>query len=268
MSRGAQGSTSGAVRRVQRWVATVLGRLAWLPTLLTVLLPVAASVLFVFMGDLDDLGDWAFLVVATSLLLLNAVVAYATTWWRRQDSEADDDEANRLRVATKDALQPLAELTASMPYENRRDREASLQLVATQAVASLVLLLKDVDRLRAVVFAMDPGLSSMHPMAYHGRGSTPSSFTTGNRRGDHALQLVRAAVSLFVRDLDEHKPEEWEGSGADYRTFISAAITNGEYAYGMVTVDAPRAGDLGENDRHIVSLVADLLAIAFAEADR
>jgi hypothetical protein len=36
----------------------------------------------------------------------------------------------------------------------------------------------------------------------------------------------------------------------------------------MVTVDAPTAGDLVDTDRQIVLLLAGLLAIAFAEADR
>ena len=56
--------------------------------------------------------------------------------------------------------------------------------------------------------------------------------------------------------------------GHGYRTFISAAITNGQDAYGMVTVDAPKAGDLVDTDKQIVMLIADLLAIGFAEKER
>jgi GAF domain-containing protein len=90
----------------------------------------------------------------------------------------------------------------------------------------------------------------------------------GNTRGDRAIALVKERKSLFVPDLDSDPPEDWEGSGSDYRTFISASIFAGERAYGMLTVDAPAADDLGENDVYLVLVLADLLAIAFAEAER
>lgn len=257
-------STGGAVVRLQGALAVVLTRTAWVPTGLTIVLPAVAAVVFVFVGGA---GDWLLLAVGALLLVLNGVVQASREWWRRADERASDDEADRLRVAMKDALQPVVELMAAMPYQPRRAREAMLANVATQAVGSLVLLLKRVDRLRAVVYAMDPAGTRMDQLAHHGRGSTPSPFVAGDVRGDRALALVGDGASLFVRDLDREQPGQWEGSGEDYRTFISAAISNGEYAYGMVTVDAPRAGDLGENDEHIVLLVADLLAVAFAVAD-
>ncbi len=258
----------GGMTAVLDLIARVMSRLAWVPSILTILLPVVAATLFVFKGDSTSGINWWIVGTGAFLLLLNAGAQAVVAWWNRRDEEAEISAANSLRVAIKDALQPLAGLLASMPYENKSGRLALLKPSATQAVGALTLLKKDVDRARAVVYALDPSRTSMSPLAHAGRGTTPSGFTLGNVRGDRAIALVTSGGHLFVPDLDAVNNEEWAGSGNDYRTFISAAITNGEYSYGMLTLDAPKAGDLSENDEHTVLLMADLLSIAFAEADR
>jgi hypothetical protein len=110
----------------------------------------------------------------------------------------------------------------------------------------------------------------MSALAYQGRGTKPKSFVTGTERGDSAFALVRAAGDVFVPDLAASVPSGYAGSGRDYATFISASIATqraGGAGYGMVTIDAPNAGDLVDTDRQIVILVANLLAIAFAIAE-
>ena len=252
----------GAILRLQAALALWLDRLAGWPTVFTaVLLPVAAALAFK--------GNWVGFVVGAVLLVVNAVLLWAQKWWADQNRDAEVSEGQRLRVAMKDALQPVAALIAAMPYQDLEQRRAQLKVVATQTVSALVVLMPDVDRLRAVVFALTPDHQAMHQMAYFGRGSAPSPFEAGTVRGDRALALVeQRGDALFVEDLDQERPEEWEGSGSDYKTFISTPISNGEFAYGMLTVDAPLAGDLGSSDVDTVMLLADLLAIAFAEAER
>lgn len=56
----------------------------------------------------------------------------------------------------------------------------------------------------------------------------------------------------------------YHGTRIGYRTFISAPIADRQRTYGMLTVDAPNPGDLLKSETHLVMLVADLLAIAFA----
>jgi GAF domain-containing protein len=72
--------------------------------------------------------------------------------------------------------------------------------------------------------------------------------------------MVDAAES---RSFSPSKLDRWLG-WAGYRTFISAPIADRQRTYGMVAVDAPKPGDLLRSDQHLVMLVADLLAIAFA----
>jgi transcriptional regulator with GAF, ATPase, and Fis domain len=250
----------GAVLRLQAGLAAWLDRLAGLPTVLTILLPIGAALCFH--------GGAVWIAVGAVLLLVNGLALWGLKWWTEQNRESEVAEGQRLRVAMKDALQPLAALIGAMPYQTNSDRQAQLRQAATQTVSALVVLMPDVDRLRAVVFALAADDQSMYPMAYFGRGTAPSPFEAGTVRGDRALTLVeQRGDALFVEDLDKERPEEWEGSGSDYKTFISAAISNGEFAYGMLTVDAPLAGSLGSSDADTVMLLADLLAIAFAEAE-
>ena len=180
--------------------------------------------------------------------------------------DAEGTEADRLRVAMKDALQPVAELIAEMPDQTKRQRQDQLRNVAIQAVGALILLLKDVERLRAVVYRIDD--AGMSCLAYQGRGNTPNPFLTGTDRGDLALLMVEEGRDHFQADISTADHEAYRGSGNGYQTYISASIRTGDDGYGMVTVDAPHAGDLVDTDQQIVMVMADLLAIAFAEAER
>lgn len=243
-------------------------RFRWLPATAVVLLPVVSTICLVFSGgEPGDGGDWAWLGAGVLALLAAAALQIATLWWRRQSEGAAVDERRRLRVAMKDALQPMVSLMATMPPAPKAERESLLRQVAEQAAGALRLLLRDVDRVRAVVYALSPDGRSLTHIAYGGRGTTPGPFTAGDARGDGALAMVASGDSRFVPDISQ-APPAWAGTGRDYATFISAAISTGDYAYGMLTVDAPEAGDLVDTDVEIVLVVAGLLAVAFAEAER
>jgi hypothetical protein len=121
-------------------------------------------------------------------------------------SEGQAVEADRLRVAMKDAFRPVTELIATMPAMNKRERESRLKEFARQAQGALLLLLKDVDRLRAVVYELQVDPASMNVMAYGGRGDRPGPFVAGTPRGDAALALVTSREHLFVEDLSIEEP--------------------------------------------------------------
>lgn len=235
---------------------------------LVVALPVVGTVMVTIGQALDDVGDWFWVIGGALLVLLGGLVQLMTTRRHKRLSSADLNQAARFRIAMKDALQPVVEAMAYMPYLPKKSRESTLVKVVERAVAALNLLLRNVDRVRVVVFKVDEDGNSLKPMSHFGRGQSPRGFIAGTTRGDRALSMVAKAGDQFVRDLDKEAPTEWEGSGSGYRTFISAAINAGDYSYGMVTVDAPVAGSLVDTDCQLVLLIADLLAVAFAEADR
>ncbi|GAB3869411.1 hypothetical protein GCM10028801_46230 [Nocardioides maradonensis] len=221
---------------------------------------------FITLGQDFHGWDWAWALGGLALCLASAFLLVVREVGTAARAAASELEAGRLHVAMKDALQPVAELIAAMPAKTKRQREAEVKNVATQAVGALTLLLKDVNRLRAVVYQLDP--SGMSAVAYAGRGDKPSPFLSGTARGDYALQMVAAGGDWFEPDTAEATNVAYAGSGSGYHAYISASIRTDADAFGMVTVDAPEAGDLVDTDRQIVLLVADLLAIAYAEADR
>ncbi|MEU4651706.1 hypothetical protein [Nocardia fluminea] len=244
-----------AVSRIRSWWQFAAG----------CFLPVGAAACLAFGKEFADVGDWAWFLGGIVQLLAIGAIQYAEK--RRRGFE--HDAADRLRVAMKDALQPLAGLIAAMPGMNKSERAAQLRCVAIQANGALKLLLHNVDRLRAVVYEMVAADGTMKRIDYVGRGGKPPEpFVPGTPRGDLAIAMVRDGETKFAPDIDREPPENYEGSRKGYKTFISAAIKNGEDGYGMVTVDAPNAGDLVDTDKQIVMLVADLLAIAFAERER
>lgn len=244
----------------------------WILPVLNLAFPVAGAVVFAMGQNFNNAGDWGQVVGGSALVLCAGGIQWAQRWAVGGLSDAEGSEAERLRVAMKDALQPVAELIAVMPGLTAARRVAHLREVAQQSVSALCLLLKGVDRLRAVVYSLDgpPGgqPNKLQTMAYHGRGGRPRDFVAGTERGDLALELVRGGTDRFERDLLTNTPAWHRGPATEYQTFISASITNGTDAFGMVCVDAPRAGDLIDTDRQILLLVSDLLAIAFAIADR
>ncbi|WP_224278710.1 hypothetical protein [Nocardioides lacusdianchii] len=229
--------------------------------------PVLGAFLITVGQDLDDGRDWAWALVGFGLCLAAGALMWLRESGVRTWRAASELEAGRLYVAMKDALQPVAELIAAMPAKTKRQREAEAEKVATQATGALTLLLKDVDRLRAVVYQLQDS-GDMTAVAYHGRADTPSPFLKATPRGDLALKMVSDGKDWFEKDTSAATNQAYAGSGAGYQTYISAAIRSDTDGFGMVTVDAPNPGDLVETDRQIVLLVADLLAIAFAEADR
>lgn len=244
----------------------------WILSVLNLALPVAGAIVFAMGQNFKGPGDWAQVSGGSALILSAGGVQWAQRWAVGSLSNAEGSEAERLRIAMKDALQPVAELIAVMPALSAARRSAALREVAQQSVSALCLLLKGIDRLRAVIYALDgpPGgpPGKLQTMAYHGRGGRPRDFVAGTERGDLALAMVKEGTYRFERDLSSNAPSWHMGPATEYQTFISASITTGTDAFGMVCVDAPRAGDLIDTDLQILLLVSDLLAIAFAIADR
>ncbi|MGV9714449.1 hypothetical protein [Rhodococcus pyridinivorans] len=242
---------------------------SWVPVAISGVLPVIATLFVTFGQALEDRGDWAWILGGSVLLLVVVGIQVASHQLRKRLRGQELSEVDRLRVAMKDALQRVAELIAAMPSKGKSERKAELKRVASQSLGAIQLLLDNVDRLRVVVYQIVDQSGRMEYLDYGGRsGTPPQPFVPGTPRGDLAIKMVRDGGDKFAPDIEREPPEHYQGSAKGYRTFISASITNGEYAYGMVTVDAPNAGDLVDTDKQIVMLVADLLAIAFAEAER
>lgn len=250
----------------------------WLLLVTAAVLPAAAVVLGAVGQELNDGGDWSFVGGAGVCVLVSGLLQMLSGWAAGRASEMDLLEVDRLRVTLKDALQPVAEMIADMELLSRRpERVAMLRNVATQAVGALNLIFADIERTRATVYRLT-AQGDMECMSYLGRGEgvQPQPFRRQTARGEQALAIVRAGQDVLITDIDDVETAsdgrvvspDYRGSRSGYKTFISCSITNKDKPYGMVTLDAPDAGDLSDTDKQLVGLMADLLAIAFAIEER
>lgn len=142
--------------------------------LLLVVLPVAGGLCTTLGGNHKSRSDWAWLGAGVLLILAAGVWQVARERRQRRQQAEDQTEAVRLRVALKDALQPIAELIAGMPAMSKPARRARLSEVCIQAVGALCLLLKDVDRLRSVVYAVDDAGQSMSVLPIRAEAAHPA----------------------------------------------------------------------------------------------
>ena len=270
---------SGTARELLFHAGQIINdRHGWLVVFTGVLLPTTAAVLSVVGQDLEDGGDWAYIGGAALAISTTGLLQLLSGWAARKSADADLFEVDRLRVTMKDALQPLAEMIADMELLSRRaERVAMLKSVATHSVAALKLIFTDIERARATVYRLAES-GDMECVSYLGRGEgvQPQPFRRQTQRGEQALAMVRGGGDLLIRNIDDVEiasdgkvvSPDFRGSRSGYKTFISCSITNRDKRYGMVTLDAPQAGDLSDTDKQLVGLMADLLAIAFAIEER
>jgi GAF domain-containing protein len=225
----------------------------------SILAPVAATIFLFLARDDTTLFSWA--VVA---LLVSAGVQLTGFLWERRLATRTLADGNVLNTL----VSQMAAAVSNMPEQSEEQRNGTLNEVARHAVDSLVNLYRDSHDIRAIVYSISPDQSELAVYRYAGVRRPSGRFIRGDgARGDKALDFVLdpESKSLFIPNLKKEKPEDYGGSGNGYNTFISSQISSGTAAYGMLTVDAAKTGDLTEDDIHVVELFAGVLAIAFAQ---
>jgi hypothetical protein len=92
----------------------------------------------------------------------------------------------------------------------------------------------------------------------------PEPFVKGTAHGDYVLKKALANEADFFPNLDEEAPPGFDIHSVEYRTFISVPVIAGTTAYGVLTADARKAGDLSDLDVDFMSVLAGLVAAAMA----
>src|SRR5579884_378747 len=106
-----------------------------------------------------------------------------------------------------------------------------------------------------------------------GRNGAPRRrFERGTRDGDNMLgHLDRRAVE-FCKNIDEDPPVGWDPSlNRPYKTFINEPVAVNEddaEPFGVLTIDALKAGDLTDGDIPFLEFLASLLAIGLSVGAR
>ncbi|MBB0997693.1 GAF domain-containing protein [Dietzia maris] len=187
-----------------------------------------------------------------------------------QALKAEEREVEALteaRIVVSYAIWPVVTALAEHVACNAKpDRDKALPKVVKAVCASAAHRLGETDRTRACFFELvQSPVRALKPGDGYGRtGSSRSTFTEGTEAGDAALAMVDELGTYFCHDVDSDPPKGWNGSGKDYRTFISVTVAANDVPYGMLTLDSPDPGDLTEQDRRMLTVLAALLGVALS----
>ncbi|WP_082947650.1 GAF domain-containing protein [Mycobacterium sp. E2479] len=251
------------------WIGPHLERSRWVRTA-RYLLPVMAAAATGLSGQSHGAASVVWLGVGIALLALAATGEIFRDSYRSRLRQEQEEGAAGQIVALRDALSPIAEAIADMHTLTESARRERVNGIAQRSADALALVMHGIPGFRSVVYRQDDPMNSLEVLARAGRSERePQRFTRGDERGNAAFATVERREPCFVRDVNNDDEVAgldgaYSGTRTGYRTFIAAPIADRQRTYGMVTVDAPNPGDLLRSDQHLVMLVADLLAIAFA----
>lgn len=232
--------------------------------------PLIVGVFLTLAPPLEEPMQWVFLVVALVGCMFSVVVEVVARAYEGLRLKAEQSQAAAQLVAVRDGIQPVAEMLADVQAKPKASRQESVTSTAMQACSGLALIMKSVAGVRAVFYQVSDDQQRLTAEAQCGRTeNTPDPFDRGTPRGDAAFAMLQAGVSVFIADVDDSAEVSatlgaYYGTRNSYQTFISAPIIGGQTAHGMLTLDAPRVGDLLESDKHLVAIFANMLAVSFA----
>lgn len=234
----------------------------------------SATAAWVLSAIVNDLSGWPLIATLTAGGLLTAAAVTIPMWIerraRRRAAGAEqiaEDVSARMRLVLDDALEPLAYLIGRITDRPRlsRGRElGDMQGQAKQVVLAAAAEVLGSTGLRACYFKIDTKPPArLVPDGFHGRAQAPrTSFVAGTALGDEALRLLEQREDLFCRDATAEAPPGWDPADHDYRTFIVVPVATVDRAFGIITIDSLRVGDLDETDVAAVRVFARLLAVA------
>lgn len=217
----------------------------------------------------------------TTLLVLIVVQALATglaflipqarqVISSRSEATAEEREIDarvETRVAMNDALDPVLRLLGALALEPDAVVRNQMRAQAIPLVLKTASEFIGPDRSRACWFRLEAGPpKQLVPDQFAGRAGSPSTtFTESTASGDAAIGMVLADEDLLCEDIESTPPPGWDSTKQrDYATFISVSVIAGDTAYGMLTLDALETGDLTEEDKGLLRLLAGVLAVALS----
>jgi len=209
-----------------------------------------------------------------------SVVFFAAAWLaqrldkiRSEEEKTSDlrdanEQARQMFVGVSDVLRPLAVLLLdvvdmSCSVADRRNAMGKLRLGCVVAVAEL----SAPQRARSCLFEFGDDCKTLVPKEHHGRSDVPTSrFNLGaDTPYVEIVTMLNTHKAVLYDDVDEQPPQGWDRTHTHgYRCFVRAPIRSKRHIYGMLTVDAPEPGTLGETDAELLSTVATILAAGYA----
>jgi hypothetical protein len=197
-------------------------------------------------------------------IVLGAVQPRLTDRRRRTAEQVAVEAEEELALTVNGALGPITNYLGEMADavdESERDHVAG-QL--SQAVVEAVVKLSP-EGARSAFYRLDDDWRGLTREVWSGRPSQPRPyFTAGTPDGDAVLDLVRSGDFVIVDDVATSTMVT-PSPAAGYATVAAVAVTAGSWPLGMLTVDAPVAGELDQSDVELLRVLANLLGAGLAQ---
>jgi GAF domain-containing protein len=234
--------------------------------ILSILVPVAIAAAGLASQLVAKLSIW-FWVLSIAALVLVAVQAALGLSAIRSARKAREE----FKVVVFDQLAPLAR---SLSLLSRATAAQRPQLLTGVLYPGLVCAagLATTDRVRATLFECGKtpqGDDVFKPWGRSiGRGDPPQSlFVRGTSEGNAVWEYAERDKPRFCRDVKKKPPPGWDATKRrNYRTFITVPIRSGDELVGLLTVNAPKPGDLTTDDVGTLQAIAGLLGCALGMA--
>lgn len=209
------------------------------------------------------------LVIELVILALLAMFSRSQHLWDKAVAPSDDDVSARASILSGHIAKTLR-MIAGKVHETKRDRELHLHNVAETICRDVNTGFISTEGVRCALYRLSADRTEMSCIGFFGREDEPRTFTEDDARGRQAIAWIlgRDEGPKFVLDTQEEDPGEREGANRYYETYISIRVKTAHETYGMLTIDAPKSGDLDERDSSVLSIFAAMAALAIAESER
>jgi hypothetical protein len=248
-----------------RWSS---GRGAVVLTGLAAASAVGAYVVTFLAGDADGRRRLALVTVGAVLALVGILLAAIERSRRERairtaEQIALDAEVD-LMLTLNGALAPLTSYLGELAAAPDPHQRRALLGQVRQAVVDAAVRLTG-EGSRSALYEADAGPTTLTRVAWAGRSDLPREhFVAGTPDGDFVLDLVADGDLVFVDDVERHPLVTPSTDG--YATVVAVAVSAGPLRLGMLTVDAPRSGDISATDVELVRVLANLLGAGMAAA--
>ena len=234
---------------------------------------VALSPVASYLSQRTD-GGWAVFwfiaqVVATALAFgIPQLQQIAARQGEKTAADREVDVRVDTRATVAGALDPVLHQLASISVaRDQVEREKLIEQVIPFVLEAAAKLIGS-ERSRSCWFELsDEQQPRLVPVLHAGRAGSPTTtFEPGTAAGAAAISMVLTGENRICEDIDAAPPPGWDASKQrDYKTFISVSVIAGDTAYGMLTLDALRVGDLNTDDLNLLGLMGSALAAALAQ---
>jgi hypothetical protein len=247
-------------------------KLGWLDYIALVAMPAGTIALFLSFYNKNSSGQirWWFAGFQIGLTILAAAVP-AIVAVRNKLGEARAQYRERLArekalEQSNATLDPIVRVIAKAVATSTNGLSVQVMWLVLNAAYETIAPKDHKEKVRVCFFDYQKGPpEKVVPTDYHvGRPGKPQTeFEEGTDAGGHVISMIQTGKAFTCEDITKKPPPGWGNKVSEYKTFVSAPVAVGNVAYGMLSIDSTRVGDLKEDrDEDPLMVLAGVLAVA------